>query len=107
MSIDYITVSTTDKDNSLSKKLTDKTDEDKTYQSRVRTLGAITNQDWHKPVVTNTSINKLNNYTNECYVTAAKLFSPSKKLKLNTCLPSHLNGCTFVKAVKRAWISNA
>jgi hypothetical protein len=30
-----------------------------------------------------------------------------KSLKPNTCPPSHLDGCTIAKAVKRARISNA
>jgi hypothetical protein len=45
MSIDHITVRTTDKVDSLPKKQMDKMKEDKTYQSRVKNLGAIRNED--------------------------------------------------------------
>jgi hypothetical protein len=48
MSIDPMTVSTMDKVESPSKQLTDKTDktdQDKTYQSRIENLGAITKED--------------------------------------------------------------
>jgi hypothetical protein len=45
MYVDHMTISKTDKDYSSSKKLTNKRDEDKTYQSRIEDLGAITNED--------------------------------------------------------------
>jgi hypothetical protein len=45
MSIDHIAVSATDKVDSPYDKLTDKTDKDKTYQSRIENFGAITNED--------------------------------------------------------------
>jgi hypothetical protein len=44
MSTDHITISTTDQMDSPSKKLMDKMDKDKTYQSRIENLGAITNE---------------------------------------------------------------
>ena len=80
MSVDHMTVTEMNmSDDNPSDKLTDKTDEHKTYQSRIKNLGEIT-IDWHKPAVTTTHIDKIidHNYTNECYVTAAKLFSPRK-----------------------------
>jgi hypothetical protein len=43
MSADQMSISKTDKADSPSKKLTDETDENRTYQSRIETLGAITN----------------------------------------------------------------
>jgi hypothetical protein len=45
MSVDQMMVSTTDKDNGRSKKIADEMDGDKTYQSRIKSLGAITNED--------------------------------------------------------------
>jgi hypothetical protein len=45
MCVDHITVSTTNKVDSQSEKETDETDKDKTYQSRIEKLGAITNED--------------------------------------------------------------
>jgi hypothetical protein len=45
MSVDHMTVSTTDKDNSPSNKVRDNMDEDKTYQFRIENLGVITNED--------------------------------------------------------------
>jgi hypothetical protein len=45
MSIDHITISTTDKVDSWSEKGTDKTDKDKTYRSMIENLSAITNED--------------------------------------------------------------
>jgi hypothetical protein len=61
----------------------------------------------YQPVVNNTSKEEFHDYTNECYITAATLFNPSKKPKRNTCPPSHLDGCTIAKAVEKAKISNA
>jgi hypothetical protein len=45
MSIDQMSVSKTDKTDSPSEKLTDETDENRTYQSRIENLGAITNDE--------------------------------------------------------------
>ena len=57
---------------------TDEIDEANSYQSRIENLGTITDDKWRTPVVTNTSKDEFNNYTNECYVTAAALFNPAK-----------------------------
>jgi hypothetical protein len=81
MYVDRTSISKTDKANSPSENVTDKTDKNRTYQSRIENLGVITNDEWHQPVVTNTSNEDLHAYTNECYVTAATLFDPSKKPK--------------------------
>jgi hypothetical protein len=43
MSVDQMSISKKDKDDSLSEKLTDETDQSRTYQSRIESLGAITN----------------------------------------------------------------
>jgi hypothetical protein len=43
MFIDRMSISKTDKTDSPSKKITDETDENRTYQSRIENLGAITN----------------------------------------------------------------
>jgi hypothetical protein len=43
MSLDQMSISKTDKTDSPSEKLTDKTDKNRTYQSRIENLGAITN----------------------------------------------------------------
>jgi hypothetical protein len=45
MLIDLMTVSTMDKVDSPSNKLMDKMDKNKTYQSRIKNLGPITNED--------------------------------------------------------------
>jgi hypothetical protein len=45
MSIDQMSISKTDKTNSPSETLTDATDENRTYQSRIENLGAITNDE--------------------------------------------------------------
>jgi hypothetical protein len=45
MSIDQMSISKTDKADSQSEKLTDETDENRTYQSRIENLGAITNDE--------------------------------------------------------------
>ncbi len=103
MSVDHMVITENDTDKSKtdksntnmsdnpSDKITDETDEDKTYQFRIQNLGSI-NIDWHKPAVTTTHIDKIinENYTNECYVTAAKLFNPSKKPKTK-----HLSSITL------------
>jgi hypothetical protein len=78
MSVEQMSINKTDTDNSPSKILTDETDENRTYESRIENLGAITNEELHQPVVTNTSKEEFHGYTNECYVTAATLFNPSK-----------------------------
>jgi hypothetical protein len=78
MSVEQMSIGQTDNANSPSEKLTDK---NRTYQSRIENLGAITNEESHQPVVTNTSNKEFHDYTNECYVTAATLFNPNKKPK--------------------------
>jgi hypothetical protein len=45
MSVDQMSISKTDNNDSPSKTLADETDKDKTYQSKVENLGAITNED--------------------------------------------------------------
>jgi hypothetical protein len=45
MSLDQMSISKTDKTNSPSEKLTEETDENRTYQSRIENLGAITTND--------------------------------------------------------------
>ncbi len=45
MSLDQMSISKTDKTDSPSEKLTDETDENRTYQSRIENLGAITNDE--------------------------------------------------------------
>jgi hypothetical protein len=76
MYVDQMSISKTDNGDSPSKKLTE---EDKTYQSRIENLGAITNEEWNKPVVTHYSSKEFYDYSNECYVIAATLFNPNKK----------------------------
>jgi hypothetical protein len=44
MSIDQMSISKLDKTDSPSKTFTDETDENRTYQSRIENLGAITNE---------------------------------------------------------------
>ena len=67
MSVDHMMITEPDKSktdkpdtnmsDSPSDKITDKTDKEKTYQSRIENLGEIT-IDWHKPAVTTTHIDK-------------------------------------------------
>jgi hypothetical protein len=45
MSVDHMSISKTDKTDSPSEKLTDETDKNRTYQSRIENLGAITNDE--------------------------------------------------------------
>ena len=45
MSLDQMSISKTNKNDSPSEKLTDETDENRTYQSRIENLGAITNDE--------------------------------------------------------------
>ncbi len=44
----------------------------------------------YQPVVNNTSKEEFHDYTNECYITAATLFNPSKKPK-----KKHLSSITL------------
>jgi hypothetical protein len=90
MSVDHITVSKLDEVDSPSEKETNKIDEEQLYQSRIKNLGAIPNEDWHKPEVTNTSNHEFIEYTNECYFADATLFNPSKKPKTK-----HLSSITL------------
>jgi hypothetical protein len=57
-------------------------DDNRNYKSRIKNLGAI--------VVNNTSNKEFHDYTNECYITAATLFNPSKKPK-----KKHLSSITL------------
>jgi hypothetical protein len=45
MSVDHMSISKRDKVNSPSETFTDKTDKNRTYQSRIENLGAITNDE--------------------------------------------------------------
>ena len=45
MSMDQMSISKTDNDDRPSEKLTDETDENRTYQSRIENLGAVMNED--------------------------------------------------------------
>ena len=45
MSVEQMPIHHTDTDNSPSEKLTDKMDKNRTYQSRIESLGAITNEE--------------------------------------------------------------
>jgi hypothetical protein len=45
MSVEQMSINNTDLDDSPPENLTDETDENRTYQSRIENLGAITNEE--------------------------------------------------------------
>ena len=59
----------------------DSLDEENSYQRKIKNLGAILDNKWQEPVETNNNSDNKNKYTNECYVSAAKLFRQTKKQK--------------------------